>query len=122
MKFLTDFFKESDSWSDSEINALFKVLMGMASIDGKVDPEETNEIVNILSALPGAHNKNDIWWKKIMSKTHPKDVPVSLKILKKMHSKKKKHVIYGLAKVAMADGEASPNELKILNGMQKVLS
>ena len=35
MKFLTDFFKESDSWSDSEINALFKVLMGMASIDGK---------------------------------------------------------------------------------------
>lgn len=122
MKFLTDFFKESDSWSDSEINALFQVLMGMASIDGKVDPEETNEIVNILSALPGAHNKNDIWWKKIMSKTDPKEVPVSLRILKKMHSKKKKHVIYGLAKVAMADGEASPNELKILNGMQKVLS
>ena len=121
MGFLTDLFKESANWSQTEIQSLFQCLMGMAAVDGRVDPEETSEIINVLSALPGAQNKSEEWWKKLMSSMDAKDVPKSIATLKEMHSKKKKHVLYGLAKVAMADGEASPKELKVLNAIQKVL-
>jgi len=121
MGIFSDLFKESDKWNDSEIRALFNCLMGMAGADGKIDKEEISEMVNILSALPGAQNKEDIWWKTLLNNADPEEVAVSLKKLKEMHSKKKKHVLYGLAKIAMADGEASPIELKILNGIQQIL-
>jgi len=121
MGIFSDLFKESDKWNDSEISALFQCLMGMAAVDGKIDKDETSEIVNILSALPGAQNKEDIWWTTLLTSSDPEEVADSVKTLKEMHSKKKKHVLYGLAKIAMADGEASPNELKILNGIQQVL-
>ena len=121
MGIFSDLFKESDKWNDSEISALFQCLMGMAAVDGKIDKEETDEIINILSALPGAQNKEDIWWNTLLTSADANEVADSVKVLKEMHSKKKKHVLYGLAKIAMADGEASPIELKILNGIQQVL-
>ena len=121
MGIFSDLFKESDKWNDYEISALYQCLMGMAAVDGKIDKEETDEIINILSALPGAQNKEDIWWNTLLTSADAKEVADSVKVLKEMHSKKKKHVLYGLAKIAMADGEASPNELKILNGIQQVL-
>lgn len=121
MGIFNDLFKESDKWNDYEISALYQCLMGMAAVDGKIDKEETDEIINILSALPGAQNKEDIWWNTLLTSADAKEVADSVKVLKEMHSKKKKHVLYGLAKIAMADGEASPIELKILNGIQQVL-
>jgi len=121
MGIFSDLFKESDKWNDYEIIALYQCLMGMAAVDGKIDKEETDEIINILSALPGAQNKEDIWWNTLLTSADAKEVADSVKVLKEMHSKKKKHVLYGLAKIAMADGEASPIELKILNGIQQVL-
>ena len=121
MGIFSDLFKESDRWNDYEISALYQCLMGMAAVDGKIDKEETDEIINILSALPGAQNKEDIWWNTLLTSADAKEVADSVKVLKEMHSKKKKHVLYGLAKIAMADGEASPIELKILNGIQQVL-
>jgi|TARA_B110000977_G_scaffold168549_1_gene217837 uncharacterized tellurite resistance protein B-like protein len=121
MGIFSDLFKESDKWNDYEISALYQCLMGMAAVDGKIDKEETDEIINILSALPGAQNKEDIWWNTLLTSADAKEVADSVKVLKEMHSKKKKHVLYGLAKIAMADGEASPIELKILNGIQQVL-
>ena len=121
MGIFSDLFKESDKWNDYEISALYQCLMGMAAVDGKIDKEETDEIINILSALPGAQNKEDIWWNTLLTSADANEVADSVKVLKEMHSKKKKHVLYGLAKIAMADGEASPNELKILNGIQQVL-
>ena len=121
MGIFSDLFKESDKWNDYEISALYQCLMGMAAVDGKIDKEETDEIINILSALPGAQNKEDIWWNTLLTSADANEVADSVKVLKEMHSKKKKHVLYGLAKIAMADGEASPIELKILNGIQQVL-
>ena len=121
MGIFSDLFKESDKWNDYEISALYQCLMGMAAVDGKIDKEETDEIINILSALPGAQNKEDIWWNTLLTSADAKEVADSVKVLEEMHSKKKKHVLYGLAKIAMADGEASPIELKILNGIQQVL-
>ena len=121
MGIFSDLFKESDKWNDYEIIALYQCLMGMAAVDGKIDKEETDEIINILSTLPGAQNKEDIWWNTLLTSADAKEVADSVKVLKEMHSKKKKHVLYGLAKIAMADGEASPIELKILNGIQQVL-
>ena len=121
MGIFSDLFKESDKWNDYEISALYQCLMGMAAVDGKIDKEETDEIINILSALPGAQNKEDIWWKTLLTNADANEVADSVKVLKEMHSKKKKNVLYGLAKIAMADGEASPIELKILNGIQQVL-
>ena len=121
MGIFSDLFKESDRWNDYEISALYQCLMGMAAVDGKIDKEETDEIINILSALPGAQNKEDIWWNTLLTSADANEVADSVKVLKEMHSKKKKHVLYGLAKIAMADGEASPIELKILNGIQQVL-
>ena len=121
MGIFSNLFKESDKWNDSEITALFSCLMGMAASDGKIDKEETSEIINILSALPGAENKEDVWGTTLLTNPEDGELAESFKILKGMHSKKKKHVLYGLAKVAMADGEASPNELQILKGMQQVL-
>jgi|TARA_B110000238_G_C16096909_1_gene426518 uncharacterized tellurite resistance protein B-like protein len=121
MGIFNDLFKESDKWNDYEISALYQCLMGMAAVDGKIDKEETDEIINILSALPGAQNKEDIWWNTLLTSADANEVADSVKVLKEMHSKKKKHVLYGLAKIAMADGEASPIELKILNGIQQVL-
>ena len=121
MGIFSDLFKESDKWNDYEISALYQCLMGMAAVDGKIDKEETDEIINILSALPGAQNKEDIWWNTLLTSADANEVADSVKVLKEMHSKKKKNVLYGLAKIAMADGEASPIVLKILNGIQQVL-
>ena len=121
MGFFSDLFKENTKWNDNEIKALYAMLVGIAGVDGNADDKEILLLSKIVSKLVVENKNTTEYWSNVAKAAKPDEMPKHIAILKSMHSKKREHVIAALSMVALEDGKVDPSELKILNGMVRVL-
>ncbi|MEE2699795.1 MAG: TerB family tellurite resistance protein [Bacteroidota bacterium] len=108
---LSDLFKEKHNWNLDELKAINALMSAQAQIDGNMDQNEIDLMFNVVSRLPGEKPSD---WKEFCQSsmsTRPED---HFKVLKNMHTHKRKVLIASLALLAEADDNVDEDEIKFL--------
>ena len=113
-----DLFKNRNDWTAEELQALWQAMSAMAGADGNVDDNENAMIVRAMQNLPGYKVSN---WDDFANSVANMKPEESFKIMKNMHTEKRKLCIALLHALANSDGNIDDNEATFFMNMSKLL-
>jgi hypothetical protein len=116
---ISDFFKDSEKWSQEELVAFCKIMVLQSSIDGDLSVNEAEFMYKIIAYMPKTSGFTDV--ESVIERSHEMDAELAVNVLKKMHSKKKKGIIGYLTLLGAVDGDWDENEQTFGSAMMEIL-
>lgn len=113
-----DLFKEKTTWNLAELKAIHALMTSQAAVDGEVDKNEIELMGQVIVSLPGEKPSD---WEGFMDSAINIDAEEHFKVLKKMHTNKKKILVGSLGVLAAIDGNMDDDELNFLIGTAGIL-